>query len=84
MKNIFIFFLILSFLFVPINIWAHPGKLDVRGGHICKTNCDKWGVKAGEWHKHKDVIETVKKAKFSTKTKTKTKILKNIKTRSKK
>jgi hypothetical protein len=67
MKNTFLIVLILSFLIMPAGAFAHPGKLDARGGHVCRTNCEKWGFKTGEWHKHKDVAATVKKAKVVAK-----------------
>nr|WP_240417897.1 YHYH domain-containing protein [Paenibacillus periandrae] len=31
---------------------AHPGRTDSNGGHTCKTNCEKWGLKYGEYHYH--------------------------------
>ncbi len=41
----------LVFAFAPIAD-AHPGKLDKNGGHYCRTNCAKWGLKDGEYHYH--------------------------------
>lgn len=32
---------------------AHPGRTDKRGGHTCKTNCKKWGLKYGQYHFHR-------------------------------
>ncbi|WP_153721101.1 YHYH domain-containing protein [Sporosarcina cascadiensis] len=31
---------------------AHPGRTDSNGGHTCRTNCAKWGLKTGEYHYH--------------------------------
>jgi hypothetical protein len=31
-------------------VFAHPGKTDSDGCHICKTNCEKWGLRVGEYH----------------------------------
>ncbi|GAA4850093.1 hypothetical protein GCM10023310_30720 [Paenibacillus vulneris] len=31
---------------------AHPGRTDANGGHTCRTNCAKWGLKDGEYHYH--------------------------------
>jgi competence protein ComEC len=31
---------------------AHPGRTDANGGHTCRTNCEKWGLKPGEYHYH--------------------------------
>lgn len=57
MKKVIIVLILVSFL-VPELAFAHPGKLDKRGGHVCRTNCEKWGFKYGEWHKHKNIAGT--------------------------
>lgn len=31
---------------------AHPGRTDSKGGHTCRTNCEKWGLEYGEYHYH--------------------------------
>lgn len=31
---------------------AHPGRTDSRGGHTCRTNCERWGLAYGEYHYH--------------------------------
>lgn len=62
-------------LFSPGAI-AHPGRTDANGGHTCRTNCEKWGLKDGEYHYHnsdgsiKRVTETEKKETVSPKTST--------------
>lgn len=45
---------ILSFILIllPIIAEAHPGRTDSSGGHTCRTNCAKWGLKNGEYHYH--------------------------------
>lgn len=44
----------MSFLLilVPTLTSAHPGRTDSNGGHYCRTNCAKWGLKDGEYHYH--------------------------------
>lgn len=49
--NILIFILLLS-VFVPLNVFAHPGGLDSKGCHYCRTNCAKWGLADNEYHCH--------------------------------
>lgn len=45
---------ILSILLIllPVIAEAHPGRTDSNGGHYCRTNCAKWGLKDGEYHFH--------------------------------
>lgn len=50
-KVLSIFFL-LSLIFLPKNIFAHPGNTASDGCHYCRTNCDKWGVPWNERHCH--------------------------------
>ncbi len=53
MKTICSVFLLLSMLVLPFNILeAHPGRTDANGGHVCRTNCEKWGLQYGEYHYH--------------------------------
>lgn len=50
---LFVFTLMLVFMPFATNIAnAHPGKTDANGGHICWTNCGKWGLKSGQYHYH--------------------------------
>ena len=37
---------------LPFLTWAHPGGLDSAGCHVCRTNCDKYGVPWDEKHCH--------------------------------
>lgn len=39
-------------LMVSSTAFAHPGRTDSKGGHYCQTNCAKWGLEDGEYHKH--------------------------------
>jgi micrococcal nuclease len=55
--------------------FAHPGKLDKNGGHTCHTNCEKYGLKKGQYHYHKQQKPTTKPStKPSTKPTTQKKI----------
>lgn len=31
---------------------ASPGRTDANGGHTCRTNCAKYGLKTGQYHYH--------------------------------
>jgi Mg2+ and Co2+ transporter CorA len=31
---------------------AHPGRTDKYGCHTCRTNCERWGLRYGEYHCH--------------------------------
>lgn len=47
----FILIIIVCLLF-PLNVFAHPGGLDSKGCHYCRTNCAKWGLEQNEYHCH--------------------------------
>lgn len=54
MKKLFV---TLSVLLLTLSLFesvasAHPGRTDSNGGHTCRTNCAKWGLKTGEYHYH--------------------------------
>lgn len=51
-KTIISFALILLFGLTTQTVFAHPGRTDGNGGHYCRTNCTKWGLKEDEYHKH--------------------------------
>lgn len=36
----------------PTYVQAHPGRTASDGCHYCRTNCDYWGVPAGQRHCH--------------------------------
>ena len=40
------------YMFVPSIVFAHPGRLDSKGCHTCKTNCASWGLVDYEYHCH--------------------------------
>jgi|GEM_PF-3800254 len=48
--------LLLSVIFtaflLPSAVLAHPGGTDTSGGHVCRTDCEQWGLKYGEYHYH--------------------------------
>lgn len=55
MKKHFLSALFVLFLIaVPfsLNANASPGGLDSNGGHTCRTNCGKYGLKTGQYHYH--------------------------------
>lgn len=39
-------------MLLPNLSYAHPGRTDSKGGHYCRTNCAKWGLKEGQYHHH--------------------------------
>lgn len=43
---------------IPFGAFAHPGKTDAKGCHICKSNCEAWNLKEGQYHCHSSPIET--------------------------
>ncbi|WP_198402139.1 MBL fold metallo-hydrolase [Paenibacillus crassostreae] len=45
-------FISILLVMLPVIASAHPGKTDANGGHYCRTNCAKWGLKDGEYHYH--------------------------------
>lgn len=45
-------FILVIFQLTAISASAHPGRTDANGGHVCKTNCAKWGLKNGQYHYH--------------------------------
>lgn len=55
MKKIFSLILTLTVFLFTISVTtahAHPGPTDANGGHYCQTNCEKYGLKKGEYHYH--------------------------------
>ena len=53
MKKLIAFILcfVITVIF-PINVMAHPGKLDNNNGHTCRTDCAAWGLEDDEYHFH--------------------------------
>ena len=57
------------FLIASDPVLAHPGRTDANGGHVCRTNCARWGLKPGEYHVHncgKSHTKKIKSAKKSS------------------
>lgn len=50
MKALILF--VLSMLLFSNISFAHPGRTDQYGGHVCRTNCEDWGLSYGEYHYH--------------------------------
>jgi hypothetical protein len=54
-------FVLLIITFISFNtlsgalVYAHSGKTNKDGCHICRTNCKKYGLKKGQYHCHKKV-----------------------------
>lgn len=53
MKKILTLFMLIALLSLGNISYAHPGGLDKNGGHYCKTNCTKYGLKNGQYHCHR-------------------------------
>lgn len=51
-KKIIFIVLIIILLLINCNVYAHPGKTDSNGCHTCRTNCEKWGLRYGQYHCH--------------------------------
>lgn len=51
-KTVYCLLVISLFLLGTQPIKAHPGRTDANGCHVCRTNCDKWGLSTGEYHCH--------------------------------
>jgi hypothetical protein len=43
----------IALFFLPILVYAHPGRTDASGCHTCRTNCSSWGLSTGEYHCHR-------------------------------
>ena len=52
-KNLNFFWALLLFVLIfPLLAFAHPGGRDASGCHVCRTNCDKYGVLFNAKHCH--------------------------------
>jgi len=49
----FLIISLLTVLFLPTSVFAHPGRTDSSGCHTCRTNCPSWGLSTGEYHCHR-------------------------------
>ncbi len=47
--------LIVIFVLNSLTIFAHPGRTDSNGCHTCRTNCEKYGIEYGFYHRHNPV-----------------------------
>lgn len=52
MKKLVALLVFLFIMAISYDASAHPGRTDANGGHTCRTNCEKWGLKTGEYHYH--------------------------------
>lgn len=73
MKKIFSSIVLVSLLSIATPAYAHPGRTDSSGSHVCRTNCVKYGLGNGEYHKHNPPVRVSKttpkvRAKVTTKT----------------
>lgn len=67
-----IFILFLLFIF-PISVFAHPGRTDENGCHVCRTNCNSWGLSYGQYHCHNGNTKgNIKEAKTEARTSART------------
>ncbi len=62
MKKLFLILVLIVAIALPSVTFAHPGRTDSNGGHYCRTNCEKWGYKYGEYHYHNKVVKQAKKS----------------------
>lgn len=44
--------ILLLSLLAPAIALGHPGGLDKKGGHHCRTNCEKFGLEQEQYHFH--------------------------------
>lgn len=56
-------FIIFVLLILPISVFAHPGRTDANGCHVCRSNCERWGLSNGEYHCHNKPAPIIKQAK---------------------
>lgn len=65
-------FLILTFIFSSIILYAHPGRLDSNGGH--------WNRKTGEYHYHRSHYAQSQYKTRKNKVSNNNEVIKNLKT----
>ncbi|WP_256760291.1 MBL fold metallo-hydrolase [Cohnella sp. WQ 127256] len=66
MRKIGLTLITFSMILMSTNVsMAHPGRTDANGGHTCRTNCAKWGLKDGEYHYHNGSSTTTTTPKAS-------------------
>jgi len=53
MQKLIALTIVLAFFIGTTGIaFAYPGRTDRYGGHTCRTNCYKWGLRYGQYHYH--------------------------------
>ncbi len=52
MFKIFIKYVLFLLVFIPVDVFAHPGRTDSSGCHTCRTNCPSYGLSYGQYHCH--------------------------------
>lgn len=62
---------ILITMIIPTTVFAHPGRLDSKGCHYCRTNCSSWGLENNEYHCHSGNTYTNSKGEVYDKSGTK-------------
>jgi hypothetical protein len=60
MRKIYFLLLLLILFLLPIIAQAHPGRTNIVGCHVCRTNCKEWGFKEGAYHCHTEKIKIAK------------------------
>lgn len=51
-KIVFMVFIFMCILLFINPVFAHPGRLDSSGCHVCRKNCASYGLSNGEYHCH--------------------------------
>ena len=64
MKRVILVLAIL--LLLPAYVFAHTGRTASDGCHVCRTNCDKWGVPWEKRHCHSRESEPLHISKIKT------------------
>lgn len=83
-KAALFFTLVIVLVTASIPAAAHPGRTDSKGGHTCRTNCEKWGLEYGEYHYHNGGSSKSKKSSDSGTKSTQIKATKTTKQTTKK
>lgn len=55
-------FIVAIIIFSTNTVYAHPGRTDSNGCHTCRTNCERWGLRYGQYHCHNGSGTTQKKS----------------------
>lgn len=57
---------IIALLAVPTVAFAHSGGTDTRGGHFCKTDCERYGYEYGQYHFHTERMNAETLAQYES------------------